>query len=164
MVAILVTGMSGTGTSTALAELARRGFRVVDTDYGGFSVETWSAAESRPEQLWREDKIDELLAEHEHDAPGEPLFVGGCVANQAMFYPRFAAVVLLSTPPDVLLERLATRVTNDFGKSRDERERILADLAAVEPRLRARADAEIGTCAPVVEVADRLVRIARDRS
>jgi dephospho-CoA kinase len=32
MTTILVTGMSGTGKSTALAALARRGHRVVDTD------------------------------------------------------------------------------------------------------------------------------------
>lgn len=164
MVAILVTGMSGTGTSTALAELAQRGFRVVDTDYDGFSVEAWSAEESRPEQLWREDRIEELLARHEDRTPDEPLFVAGCVSNQRHFYPRFAAVVLLSAPADVLLGRLATRITNDFGKSSDERERILADLAAVEPQLRAGADAEIDTRAPVAEVADRLVRIARDAS
>ena len=164
MVAILVTGMSGTGTSTALAELAHRGFRVVDTDYDGFSVETWSAEESRLEQLWREDRIDELLARHEERAPDEPLFVSGCVSNQGKFYPRFAAVVLLSAPADVLLERLATRVTNDFGKSSDEHERILADLTTVEPLLRAGADAEIDTRAPVAEVADRLARIARDAS
>lgn len=125
MVAILVTGMSGTGTSTALAELARRGFGTVDTDYGGFSVERWSAEESRPEQVWDEIRIDELLAEHEARASGEPLFVGGCVSNQRQFYPRFAAV---------------------------------------EPRLRARADAEIDTRAPIAEVADRLVRLAQKAS
>ena len=34
---VLVTGMSGTGKSTALAELGRRGFRVVDTDEPGWS-------------------------------------------------------------------------------------------------------------------------------
>ena len=161
MVAILVTGMSGTGTSRALAELATRGYRCVDTDYDGFSVESWSAEESRPEQLWREDKIDELLAQHEEKASAEPLFVAGCVSNQAKFFPRFAAVVLLSAPAEVLLERLATRVTNDFGKSTDERDRILADLAAVEPLLRVSASAEIDTRAPVTEVADRLVEIAR---
>jgi dephospho-CoA kinase len=32
--AVLVTGMSGVGKSTALAELARFGFTTVDTDYG----------------------------------------------------------------------------------------------------------------------------------
>jgi len=33
---VLVTGMSGTGKSSALAELARRGYRVVDTDDPGW--------------------------------------------------------------------------------------------------------------------------------
>jgi len=32
---VLVTGMSGTGKSTVLGELRRRGHRVVDTDYDG---------------------------------------------------------------------------------------------------------------------------------
>jgi broad-specificity NMP kinase len=161
VVAILVTGMSGAGSSTALSELARRGLSVVDTDHGGYSEESWSAEESRPEQLWRADRIDALLTEHELRAPREPLFVAGCVSNQGRFYPRFGAVVLLSAPEDVLLSRVATRTTNDFGKRSDERERILTDLAAVEPRLRAGADAEIDTRAPVGEVADRLVAIAR---
>ena len=33
---LLVTGMSGTDTSSALAELGRRGYRVVDTDDPGW--------------------------------------------------------------------------------------------------------------------------------
>ncbi|SFU03912.1 shikimate kinase [Geodermatophilus amargosae] len=160
MVAILVTGMSGTGRSTALAELARRGSRVVDTDSGGYAVEVWSAEEGRPEQLWREDRIDVLRARHEQDAAGEPLFVAGCVSGQGRFRPRFAAVVLLSAPVDVLLRRLAGRTTNGFGES--DAERLLGGLAAVEPLLRATADAGIDTRAPAAEVADRLVAIARD--
>ena len=32
---VLVTGMSGTGKSSALVELGKRGFRVVDTDNPG---------------------------------------------------------------------------------------------------------------------------------
>jgi broad-specificity NMP kinase len=164
VVAILVTGMSGTGKSTVLEELGRRGFRVVDTDYDGFSVEQWSAEENRSQQLWREDRIDRLLADHAEAAPAEPLFVAGCVSNQGRFYPRFAAVVLLSAPVDVVVGRLATRTTNPYGRSDEERAAVLADLSAVEPLLRRGADAEVDTRAPVAEVADRLVRIARDAS
>ena len=68
--------------------------------------------------------------------------------------------MLLSAPADVILERVATRATNDFGKNDAERARILADLAAVEPLLRRGATAEIDTRAPIAEVVDALERIA----
>lgn len=149
MAVVLVTGMSGTGKSAALAELARRGHRVVDTDYDGW-IDDW------PERRWREDRIDQLLAGHDDGT----LFVSGCVPNQGRFYPRFDAVVLLSAPAEVILGRVATRDTNDFGKTAAERERILKDLTVVEPLLRAGATAEIDTRAPLDEVVDRLERIA----
>jgi dephospho-CoA kinase len=153
---VLVTGMSGTGKSAALAELARRGHRVVDTDYGGYSEEVPSSDAGGREQLWREDRIDALLDGSEDGV----LFVSGCVSNQGTFYPRFDAVVLLTAPADVLLERVAGRATNAFGKRAAERERILSDLAKVEPLLRASATAEIDTRAPLGEVVDALERIA----
>lgn len=102
---LLVTGMSGTGKSSVLAELARRGVRVVDTDDEGWTDED-----------------------------------------------RFDAVVLLSAPVGVLLHRLATRTTNGYGRSADERARVLADLAEVEPLLRRGAAAEVRTDRPLDEV------------
>src|ERR671938_1358769 len=126
---ILVTGMSGTGKSTALVELGRRGLRVVDTD-----SPTWSEW-AQDEWLWREDRIADLLA-----ADGErPLFVSGCMSNQGKFYDRFDAVVLLSAPAEVILDRIERRTTNDYGKSSRERELILYHLATIEPLLRATA-------------------------
>ena len=53
-----MTGMSGAGKSTALAELARRGFDVVDTDEPGWTE--WS--DEAGGYIWREDCIEELLA------------------------------------------------------------------------------------------------------
>ena len=152
---VLVTGMSGTGKSTVLAELRRRGHRVVDTDEGGWSEDVPTAT-GGVEQLWREGRIRALLEAHSEGA----LFLAGCVRNQGCFRDRFDAVVLLSVPEDVLLDRLATRDTNAFGKSDFERARILADLHTVEPLLRRGADAEIDTRLPVGDVADRLETIA----
>jgi NAD(P)-dependent dehydrogenase (short-subunit alcohol dehydrogenase family) len=153
---VLVTGMSGTGKSAALAELARRGHRVVDTDYGGYSEEVPSSDAGGSEQLWREDRIDALLDEDDDGA----LFISGCVSNQGTFYPRFDAVVLLSAPADVILARVGSRETNEFGKSDAERDRILDDLAKVEPLLRSGATAEIDTRVPLDEVVNALERIA----
>lgn len=156
MAVVLVTGMSGTGKSSALVELGRRGHRVVDTDYGGWIEYVPSSHGLREEPLWREDRIEALLAEHNDGV----LFLSGCVANQGRFYPRFDAVVLLSAPADVILGRVAGRETNDYGKTNEGREWIMHDLATVEPLLRAGATVEIDTRAPLADVVDALEVIA----
>src|SRR4051794_23537071 len=126
---ILITGMSGTGKSTALAELERQGFRIVDTDEPPWSE--WSDSDGG--YVWREDLMADLLAGDD----GPTLYVSGTVSNQGSFYDRFDAVVLLSAPSEVLLQRIESRTTNDYGKSKRERELILQHVREVEPLLRA---------------------------
>jgi dephospho-CoA kinase len=150
--AVLVTGMSGTGKSSVLALLEARGYDTVDTDTDEWSE--WTA--DGTDWIWRPAAITALLT-----APRvRPLFVAGCKSNQGLFYPRFDAVVLLTAPPDVLLARIAARTTNPYGKTAAERAEILANLAAVEPRLRATATTVIDATAPLAEVADRLEAVA----
>ena len=144
-----MTGMSGTGKSTALAALGRRGFRVVDTD-----SPTWSEW-AQDEWLWREDRIADLLAAEDE----RPLFVSGCMSNQGKFYDRFDAVVLLSAPLEVILERVDRRTTNDYGKAARERKLIALHLRTVEPLLRATCTHELDASRPLDEVVDALVAI-----
>ena len=158
MIRVLVTGMSGTGKSSVLAELERRGHKVIDTDYGDWAEEITSTDGSSLEHLWREDRMDTLLAQ---DHAGY-LFVAGCVSNQGKFYDRFDVVILLSAPTEVLLERIAARTTNAFGKNPAERERILQDLDAVEPLLRATATIEITTTPSITHVTDAVEAAARN--
>jgi dephospho-CoA kinase len=157
--AVLITGMSGTGKSAALAELARRGHRVVDTDYGNW-IEDVRQPDGSLERLWNDELIDALLSGHSDGA----LFVVGTVANQGAFYSRFDAVVLLSAPLEVILERVATRESNPFGKKEAERDKIADDLAAFEPLLRAGATTEIDTRKPLADVVDELESIAGQAS
>ena len=145
-----MTDMSGTGKSTALVELGRRGFRVVDTD-----SPTWSEW-AEDEWLWREDRIAHLLAAEDERS----LFVSGCMSNQGKFYDRFDAVVLLSAPAEVILDRIERRTTNDYGKTAAERALVLHHLASVEPRLRATCTHELDASRPLEEVVDALVGIA----
>ena len=148
---VLVTGMSGTGKSTALFELRRRGFEVVDTDEPGWTE--WSDEDGG--YVWREDRIAELLAR----ARETTLYVSGTVSNQGRFYPQFDAVVLLSAPLEVMLDRIERRTANDYGKRAEERELIVAHLAEVEPLLRATCTHEIDAAEPIEKVVAELVRI-----
>lgn len=154
---VLITGMSGTGKSTALGELARRGHRVVDLDEVGYTVDVPLPNGSGVEQLWREDLVTALLMQ---EVTGS-LFVAGCASNQGSFYDRFDAVVLLSVPREILLERVESRTTNRFGKTLAERQRLLHDFEAVEPLLRATATAEFDTSSvPVPAAVDSIEALA----
>jgi dephospho-CoA kinase len=145
---VLITGMSGTGKSSALAALAAEGFHVVDTDDPGWTE--WS--DSDPGYVWREDRLDELLSRE----GGPTLYVSGTVSNQGRFYRRFDAIVLLSAPAEVLLRRLETRTTNPYGKTREQRELILRHLAEVEPQLRRGCTHEVDATQPLATVVEQL--------
>ena len=146
---VLLTGMSGTGKSSVVRELAVRGYKAVDTDDG------WSEPLPDGRQQWREDAIGRLLDTEDADV----LFLAGCEENQAQFHPRFDHIVLLSAPVETLLERVATRTGNPYGKSPDDLSRILDDLENVEPLLRQVADHEIRTTAPLDEVVEDVLRL-----
>jgi dephospho-CoA kinase len=155
MPTVLVTGMSGTGKSTALQILGQRGHRVVDTDTDQWSC--WvTSADGSPDWIWREEAITRLLASHTHGR----LFVAGCKTNQGKFYRQFDHIALLSAPPEVLLARISGRDNNPYGKRPEERALILHYLAEVEPRLRASATIEIDASAPIARVVQQLEALA----
>jgi broad-specificity NMP kinase len=138
---VLVTGMSGTGKSSALAALERLGFQVIDTDEPGWTE--WSDRDGGC--VWREERIAELLARDD----GPSLYVSGAVSR---FYSRFDSVVLLSAPREVLLSRIENRTTNPFGKSPEQLEAIVRDLAEVEPLLRRTCTREIDATQPLTAI------------
>jgi shikimate kinase len=136
---ILVTGMSGTGKSTVLEELRRRGHLTVDTDYDG-----WEPTDG----TWDEARMSKLLADH-----GD-LVVSGTVENQVRFYDRFEHIVLLSVPLAVLLQRVTERTNNPYGTKAVDRAEITHYVETVEPLLRQGATDEFDGRRPVSELAD----------
>ena len=147
---VLLTGMSGTGKSSVIQALVARGYKAIDTDDG------WCEPLPDGRQRWREDAIGQLLDTEDTGV----LFVAGCEENQIRFHPRFDLIILLSAPAEVLVERLASRTSNPFGKSPGELERVLDDLRAVEPLLRKAADHEIRTTIPLGDVITEVLCLA----
>lgn len=151
-----MTGMSGTGKSSALERLRLLGFRTVDTDEGDWTE--WSEAAGG--YVWREARIAELLAGEE----GPSIFVSGTASNQGRFYDRFDAIVLLSAPASVLRSRVKARTTNPYGKTRAEWEVVLRDLDEFEPCLRRTCTHEIDATQPLADVVARLAELGHDAS
>jgi hypothetical protein len=59
----------------------------------------------------------------------------------------------------VILDRVARRTTNDYGKSPLERAEILADLAEIEPLLRQGCTHELDASRPLDEIVADLIEI-----
>ncbi len=146
--------MSGTGKSSVVHELRKRGFAAIDMDEPG-----WSVHDSRGHQLWREERLEASIKAHASGA----LFVSGCAENQVKFYPRFNHIVLLSAPADVIAVRLANRTTNSYGKHPDELASVMQNLEWVEPLLRRRATREISTLIPLDQVVDEVLSLVRKK-
>lgn len=60
---VLVTGMSGVGKSTVAERLSELGYKVVETDHGGYSV-----VDEHGYQHWDVDRVREVLATEDADA------------------------------------------------------------------------------------------------
>ncbi len=147
MTRVLVTGMSGAGKSTLLEEMARRGYRTIDTDFGG-----WTGADG----LWDHERMASLLASE------DDVIVSGMVANQGRSDDRCGHVVLLSAPLDVLLDRVARRANNPYGKRAGERAEIERYRVEVEPLLRRGATLELDGRRPPAELADAVEKLFTD--
>jgi len=156
--------MSGTDKSSVISELAARGYKAVDTDYGGWSELAPVPANSGlsgigedQDWLWREDRIARLLSTED----AEVLFLSGGAPNQVKFYGQFDHIVLLTAPTSVMTARIAARTNNQYGKAPDELARVLALKETVEPKLRRVATVEIDTSVPLDQVVEKILGVVR---
>jgi dephospho-CoA kinase len=146
---VLITGMSGTGKSALVKNLKLRGYVAYDADDDGLT-----APDSDGIWRWQLQAVRELLS-RPHD---NPLFFAGCSDEQREF--TWDLSVLLTAPEAVILERLATRSSNTYGKTAAEAARVSNDVHAVEPLLRRAADLVIDTQVSLADVTDAVLAAA----
>lgn len=157
---VLITGMSGTGKSAVICALAARGHRAEDLDTPEWSE--WVEADptdaltpaAGKDWVWREGRVRALLSQ----ATAGTLFIGGCAENMGKLFPLIDTVILLTAPITTIMERLQARSTGGYGSVAEERQKVEALIAAIEPLLRQLADHEIDTDRPVEATVDEILR------
>ncbi|MCA1553857.1 MAG: AAA family ATPase [Chloroflexi bacterium] len=156
--------MPRVGKSSVVTELTARGYKAIDADCDEFSEwvsvteyaePAWSSVEADRDLVWRENRIEELLASVNADL----LFVSGCAANMGRYFPRFNHIVRLSAPPHVIVERLAARTNNAYGKQPEQVACVLVLMETVEPLLPRAVGHEIDTSALLDDVVAALLRL-----
>lgn len=130
---ILITGISGVGKTTTLAELQKHGYLVIDIDATGLC--RWKNTKTGENTEYGLDGKDyQWLTEHGWYCDIEKfkvllsciredklVFVSGLTENTNEFSELFDKVFILETEEAVVEKRLLDRTNNHFAKKEDER-------------------------------------------
>jgi shikimate kinase len=156
---VLITGMSGTGKSAVIRELAARGYEARDLDTSEWSQwididpsDSLTPARGK-DWVWQEDRVRALLLRPR----SMPLFVSGCAENMGRLLHLMDEIVLLSAPVLTVMERLAAR-PGGYGSSEDDRRKVRELISTIEPRLRQLASHEIDTRGSTATTVDAVLR------
>jgi shikimate kinase len=162
---LLITGMSGTGKSSVVRELAARGHEAYDLDTPEWSewVDADPADALTPaagkDWVWQEARVHALLAKPRDRS----VFVSGCAENMNRLFPLIDTIILLSAPAATILDRLAARSPDGYGHAAEERRKVVDLIATIEPLLRDSADHEIDTRRSIADTVDEILRVAEQR-
>ncbi|MEK7153454.1 MAG: AAA family ATPase [Patescibacteria group bacterium] len=170
---IYITGPSGAGKSTVRNELIKRGYEAHDTDEDGMSAwydnQTLEPVE-RPEEKDRPadwyQKHDyrmsaervEVLAERAKD---RLIFLCGIPANDMELAGHYSKIICLVIDEETMKQRVATRDTNDFGKSPDELELMLYWHGKMLERYKGFGATMIDATQPLEKVVDEILTMSK---
>jgi dephospho-CoA kinase len=115
MAKYLITGRQGTGKTSVIRELQRRGYTAYNTDEIDGVTRLEETATGRPLALkhsevnwdltswnWQKEPLETLLNSD------KTVFIGAVTTNQAMFYDRFDRIFALIVSPETLARHLAS--------------------------------------------------------
>ena len=166
---IYVTGIAGTGKSSARAELDRRGYEAYDVDEGFagfFHIETgersmgYPIATRTPEWRRQIDWIfmEEPLRKLQKEAQSRSLFLCGTTWDEKNHWDVFEKVFALVLDNDTLEHRLRTRTIEDaWGRSPHELAEVLSLNEAQNEGYRQLGAHIIDATKPLGEVVDEIL-------
>lgn len=161
----LITGVAGTGKSTAAKELRNRGYYAYDTEEGfSYYVEKATGEKcshpAHPSQKWYDEHervfdekvLNNLFKKH----VGEDVFIATVTANQKKFYPEFDKIFLLTTDENTIKHRLETR-PDQFGKHPLDMHRVLSRRDEFEKEVKDQGAVSIDSSGPIEETVDKIL-------
>jgi gluconate kinase len=168
-----VTGVSATGKSAVCAALQRRGYDAHETDRDGIAVwvnrETGEVAADGAVARdrtsgWLERygwfvvpaRVEDIAAR----ATGRLVFLCGSTENDREVWHLFSKVIYLTVDEATLRQRLATRISNEFGKTPDELDAVLKWHAVGADRYRSLGVCVVDATRPLAEVVDDVIEVA----
>ena len=166
---IYVTGVSGTGKSAVCTELVARRYDARDADYGigGWfgiadgvevprpSVENYRTPEWYAVHQWGYSV--ERAAQFASEVSDGVGFLCGSGANENEIWRLIDKPFYLDVDEATLRERLATRTSNDFGKTEYELQNILQWHRNMAANARRFGIERLDASRPVEEIADELL-------
>ena len=173
---VYVTGLSGAGKSAVCDELRRRGYEAHDTDRDGNAV--WvdcATGEVAALNAGAIERTREWLDRHEWHivasraealaarARDRFVFLCGGAANEREVWHCFSLTICLAVDEQTLRHRLATRTSNDFGKSPHELASILQWHELGMDRYRELGALIIDATRPLTSVVDDVIHLATRR-
>ena len=172
---IYITGPSGAGKSTVRNELIARGYEAHDTDEDGMSAWFDNQTLERVEFLKAQDRPADWFEKHDfrlsservkelaNRAKNKIIFLCGIPANDKEFREYYDNVICLVIDKDTMVQRVAERTTNDFGKSPDELVLMLYWHGKMLERYKEWGATMVDASRSLDEVVDEIIKIA-DRS
>ena len=169
---VYVTGVPGAGKSSVRRELRRLGHVAFGTDEDGIAAfydatgsqvpreDTVDTPDWRARHSWRivPSRLDDLVAL----AVAGPVFVCGSAANEGDVWDRFGAVIALVVDESTVHARLDQRVDNNFGKSSEERNKVLGWLRGYADNFQSYGAIIVDASKPIDEVAAAILAATAD--
>lgn len=167
----LITGVAGTGKSTILEELVSRGYEAYGVDEHGFahwhnnqtgyvypksSVKTHHRTpEFIKNHTWKISRkmVEDLVKKTE----GRTVFLCGVASNDEEIWDLFTRIFALVLDEATLKHRLATRTTNDYGKTKHELEQTLEQVATSKDLYKKYNYIKIDATQPVNTIVDSIL-------
>ncbi len=170
---ILITGIAGTGKSTIVAELNKRGVFSIDLHdvpdlFFWQNNETKQKVEYSPihSQEWFNtvdrfcdiDKLKEILSQN------NDMVVAGTTSgsNQKEFLSVFDKIILLQSSPETLVHRMKTRVNKSgYGKTEAEQKDNIEWQKDFDPLILSYGAISVSTEGLIDDVVDEIVKLIK---